>query len=138
METIFERSSHGRRGIKMPAKISDVKLDPRLCRDNPAELPEVSEAGVVRHFTALSRLNLVTILHGARLISVAVPLHRLRAGDGHTGGDERKHAHQSHDLHKSHACLLFGTASVTPINVSSRQTLQGAATRHARAGAQIE
>lgn len=63
MKTIFERSSHGRRGIRMPAKISCVKLDARLCRKKAAELPEVSEAEVVRHFTALSRLNFSVDTH---------------------------------------------------------------------------
>jgi glycine dehydrogenase subunit 2 len=63
METIFERSSCGRRGVMMPHKISKVKLDERLCRQKPAELPEVSEASVVRHFTALSRLNFSVDTH---------------------------------------------------------------------------
>ena len=34
-----------------------VELKQRFLRDEPAELPEVSELDVVRHFTALSRLN---------------------------------------------------------------------------------
>lgn len=63
METIFEKSSPGRCGMKMPARIAAVKLDARLCRESPAEWPEVSEAGVVRHFTALSRLNFSVDTH---------------------------------------------------------------------------
>lgn len=59
MKLIFEKSSPGRPGVQMTSlKISETEEIPsRYLRSEPAELPEVSEAEVVRHFTALSRLN---------------------------------------------------------------------------------
>ncbi len=59
---IFERSAPGKKGITL--KKCDVeKVDPSRCipsgmlRDEPVELPEVSEFEVVRHFTRLSQWN---------------------------------------------------------------------------------
>ncbi|WP_045516047.1 aminomethyl-transferring glycine dehydrogenase subunit GcvPB [Neobacillus niacini] len=59
---IFEISRQGRVGSSLPA--SDVehvdindKLPKHLIRDLPAELPEVSELQLVRHYTALSNKN---------------------------------------------------------------------------------
>ena len=59
MKLIFEKSSPGRPGVQMTSlKISETEEIPsKYLRSEPAELPEVSEAEVVRHFTALSRLN---------------------------------------------------------------------------------
>lgn len=59
MKLIYEKSSPGRPGVQMSSiKISENEVIPsKYLRKNPAELPEVSEAEVVRHFTALSRLN---------------------------------------------------------------------------------
>ena len=56
-DTIFERSSEGRTGFDLPALSVPVKTPPRLQRKKPAELPEVSELQVVRHFTRLSSWN---------------------------------------------------------------------------------
>ncbi|MCD6174716.1 MAG: aminomethyl-transferring glycine dehydrogenase subunit GcvPB [Planctomycetes bacterium] len=59
MELVFEKSVKGRRGLRI-AK-SDVptcvNLDQSLLRGKDAELPELSELDVVRHFTELSRRN---------------------------------------------------------------------------------
>jgi len=59
MELIYEKSVAGRRGVRLPA--SDVPaaapLPGALTRSAPAELPELSELDVVRHFTLLSRRN---------------------------------------------------------------------------------
>jgi glycine dehydrogenase subunit 2 len=59
MKLIYEKSTPGRRGVRLPA--SDVPaagaLPANLRRAAAAELPEVSELDVVRHFTNLSRLN---------------------------------------------------------------------------------
>jgi glycine dehydrogenase subunit 2 len=59
---IFEVSSPGRIAYSLPD--SDVpKSDPRelvpakQLRSSPAELPEVSEFDVVRHYTRLSQMN---------------------------------------------------------------------------------
>ena len=59
---IFELSSPGRRGVSLPAP--DVPVNPLSSylpeadiRSAPAELPEVSEVDVVRHYTRLSTLN---------------------------------------------------------------------------------
>jgi glycine dehydrogenase subunit 2 len=60
---IFDRSSEGRVGYRLPAldveaaPISDL-VDARLLRDDGlAGLPEVSEVDVIRHFTRLSTWN---------------------------------------------------------------------------------
>ncbi|MBD3240723.1 MAG: aminotransferase class V-fold PLP-dependent enzyme [Chitinivibrionales bacterium] len=59
MSLIFEKSVEGRRGVDLPS--SDVpvtaELDARLRRTDDAELCELSELDVVRHFTWLSRRN---------------------------------------------------------------------------------
>ncbi len=59
---IFEKSHPGRVGLMIPD--SDVPVVPldqilpqHLMRSTPMQLPEVSELEVVRHYTALSRLN---------------------------------------------------------------------------------
>jgi len=59
MELIFEKSVPGRRGLTIAqAEVpTSINLKAGLLRDKPAELPELSELDVVRHFTALSRLN---------------------------------------------------------------------------------
>lgn len=59
MELIFERSKAGRRGVRMPEKDvpSSVKLPHKFKRASDAELPEISEPEVIRHFTGLSKLN---------------------------------------------------------------------------------
>ncbi|MFA5424100.1 MAG: aminomethyl-transferring glycine dehydrogenase subunit GcvPB [Phycisphaerae bacterium] len=59
MKLAFEKSVTGRRAIRIdssdvPSKIN-FKKD--LLRDKSAPLPELSELDVVRHFTALSRMN---------------------------------------------------------------------------------
>ncbi|MDQ0256406.1 glycine dehydrogenase subunit 2 [Evansella vedderi] len=61
-ELIFEVSQPGRVGSSLP--VSDVdkvdiheKFPEHLIRDTPAELPEVSELQLVRHYTALSNKN---------------------------------------------------------------------------------
>jgi len=61
-DIIFEISRPGRIGSSLPE--SDVnkidlkdKLPMHLIRDIPAELPEVSELQLVRHYTALSNKN---------------------------------------------------------------------------------
>ncbi|MDP6491276.1 MAG: aminomethyl-transferring glycine dehydrogenase subunit GcvPB [Kiritimatiellia bacterium] len=59
MSVVFERSVPGRRGVRLPG--CDVPLAeaiPEKClRERSAELCELSELDVVRHFTGLSRLN---------------------------------------------------------------------------------
>ncbi len=65
MKLIYEKSVAGRRAVRVPA-LKDVpaaSLDPRLLRDTPADLPELAEVDVVRHFTALSRLNFSVDTH---------------------------------------------------------------------------
>lgn len=59
MKLIYEKSSPGRPGVQMSSiKITEKEEIPeKYLRLTPAELPEVSEAEVVRHFTALSRRN---------------------------------------------------------------------------------
>ena len=61
-QTIFDRSVEGRRAAQLPeAGVPEPplsKLIPaRLLRDQPAELPEVSEPEIVRHYNRISRRN---------------------------------------------------------------------------------
>ena len=59
MRLSFDKSSPGRRAIRPQASDIDkpVVINPSLLRRRPAELAELSELDVVRHFTALSKLN---------------------------------------------------------------------------------
>ena len=58
---IFELSKEGRKGYSLPADnfgTDGLKTIPQdLLRDKPADLPEVSELEVVRHYTNLSNKN---------------------------------------------------------------------------------
>jgi glycine dehydrogenase subunit 2 len=57
--TVFEKSHSGRNGINIPKQsVPDApSLDNSLLRTAKAELPELSEFDVVRHFTRLSNKN---------------------------------------------------------------------------------
>jgi len=57
--TLFEKSHNGRHGINIPKQVLDnaPALDSSLLRAAKAELPELSEFDVVRHFTKLSNKN---------------------------------------------------------------------------------
>lgn len=55
--TIFERSSPGRIGFELPPLKVPEKKPLKYKRTTAAELPEVSELDVVRHFTRLSSWN---------------------------------------------------------------------------------
>jgi glycine cleavage system P protein (glycine dehydrogenase) subunit 2 len=64
VQTIFERSREGRRAFVAPAPDDEVPqvaveelLPPGAVRERPAELPEVSEPELVRHYTTLSSKN---------------------------------------------------------------------------------
>ncbi|MHC4562955.1 MAG: aminomethyl-transferring glycine dehydrogenase subunit GcvPB [Planctomycetota bacterium] len=59
MKLIFDKSVPDRRAVRPPASDieSPVAIAPNLLRDRPAELPELSELDVVRHFTELSGRN---------------------------------------------------------------------------------
>ena len=59
---IFELSSAGKKGYSLPKLDVDEKrieelIPSELLRDKDADLPEVSEPEVVRHYTSISRLN---------------------------------------------------------------------------------
>jgi glycine cleavage system P protein (glycine dehydrogenase) subunit 2 len=60
--TIFERSRAGRRAATIPdpgvpERPLDELIPSRLRRERPAELPEVSEPEIVRHYNRVSRRN---------------------------------------------------------------------------------
>src|SRR4051812_47941599 len=60
--TIFEKSREGRRAFVAPATdVPEVALDEilpgELRRERPAELPEVAEPEIVRHYNTLSKKN---------------------------------------------------------------------------------
>ncbi len=58
MQTIFEKSTPGRKGVALPkCDVSGSDLPDRYRRTRPLDLCELSELDVVRHFTALSRMN---------------------------------------------------------------------------------
>jgi glycine dehydrogenase subunit 2 len=61
-QLIFEISQSGRTGADLPeSDVDPIELDEKfpkhLLRETPAELPEVSELQLVRHYTALSHKN---------------------------------------------------------------------------------
>jgi glycine dehydrogenase subunit 2 len=60
--TIFDRSAPGRRAAQLPATdVPETPLDElipkHLLRERPAELPEIAEPEIVRHYNRLSRRN---------------------------------------------------------------------------------
>jgi len=58
MKLIFEKSVPGRRGVRIgPGDVPRMNVRSSLLRGQAAELPELSELDVVRHFTELSRRN---------------------------------------------------------------------------------
>ncbi|MFH0732964.1 MAG: aminomethyl-transferring glycine dehydrogenase subunit GcvPB [Candidatus Omnitrophota bacterium] len=59
MKLIFEKSRAGKKGYSLPSDdVSQVRmLEENYTRKKQAQLPEVSELDVVRHFTNLSKLN---------------------------------------------------------------------------------
>ena len=59
MKLAFDKSVPGRRALRnVPSGVSvKAKIKQSLLRGKPAELPELSELDVVRHFTALSNRN---------------------------------------------------------------------------------
>ena len=59
MKLIFEKSVPGRCAVRrVPSDVKTrARITPELLRERPAELPELSELDVVRHFTELSRRN---------------------------------------------------------------------------------
>ncbi|MBN1675352.1 MAG: aminomethyl-transferring glycine dehydrogenase subunit GcvPB [Kiritimatiellae bacterium] len=65
MKLIFERSVRGRRAARAPKWTVPTHelIAQNLLRKKPAELPELPEMEVVRHFTELSRLNFSVDTH---------------------------------------------------------------------------
>ncbi len=59
MKLIYEKSVKGRRAVKMGDSDvpTTININSDLLRDACAELPQLSELDVVRHFTELSRMN---------------------------------------------------------------------------------
>ncbi len=59
MKTMYDKSVKGRTGIQPenPTQTAGEMLPQSVLRSRPAELPELSELDVVRHFTRLSRKN---------------------------------------------------------------------------------
>lgn len=58
MQLVFEKSRPGRRAIPLdPLDVPEATLPKEVARGKPAELPEMSELDVVRHFTHLSQRN---------------------------------------------------------------------------------
>ncbi len=58
MKLVFEKSVPGRRAVRTaPDDVPRINVSKDLLRSEPANLPELSELDVVRHFTELSRRN---------------------------------------------------------------------------------
>jgi glycine dehydrogenase subunit 2 len=59
MQLIFEKSVKDRKGLRLPKSgiNQDLEFPAEYSRKADAELPEVSELDVVRHYTNLSRMN---------------------------------------------------------------------------------
>ena len=58
MKLIFEKSVPDRRAVRTaPSDVPRIRIESGLLRQEPANLPELSELDVVRHFTELSRRN---------------------------------------------------------------------------------
>jgi glycine dehydrogenase subunit 2 len=58
MKLVFEKSVPGRRAVRIaPTNVPKINIRSDLLRQKPANLPELSELDVVRHFTELSRRN---------------------------------------------------------------------------------
>ena len=65
MQLIYEKSVAGRRAVQLPTRRDDAqpRINRQLLRPQPAELPELSELDIVRHYTALSRRNFSVDTH---------------------------------------------------------------------------
>ncbi|MCB1152106.1 aminomethyl-transferring glycine dehydrogenase subunit GcvPB [bacterium] len=58
LQTLFEKSVPGRVGYSIPLpEVPEAALPDDIARDKPAELPELSEVAVNRHFTRISQKN---------------------------------------------------------------------------------
>lgn len=62
MKTIFEKSKTGRAAYSLPANEckmgkTDELIPQKFLRNSSVELPQVSEADLVKHYTALSKRN---------------------------------------------------------------------------------
>ncbi|MBN1766110.1 MAG: aminomethyl-transferring glycine dehydrogenase subunit GcvPB [Sedimentisphaerales bacterium] len=59
MKLLYEKSVSGRRAVRpAPSDVpTSINLDSKLLREKEADLPELSELDIVRHFTELSRRN---------------------------------------------------------------------------------
>lgn len=58
MQLIYEKSRPGRRALTLDAlDVPQAALPADLCRDQDADLPEMAEIDIVRHFTHLSKRN---------------------------------------------------------------------------------
>jgi glycine dehydrogenase subunit 2 len=59
MELIFEKSKNGKTAVSLPQDdtSANVEIQAKYRRKSDAQLPEVSELDVVRHFTNLSKMN---------------------------------------------------------------------------------
>lgn len=54
MKLIFERSVKGRKGVELPECLIKEYNSKYFCREDNAELPEIAEIDLVRHYTELS------------------------------------------------------------------------------------
>ncbi|OQA25663.1 MAG: putative glycine dehydrogenase (decarboxylating) subunit 2 [Verrucomicrobia bacterium ADurb.Bin345] len=65
MKLIYEKGAPGRRAARLPDMTNEKApaFNSKYLREKPADLPELAEVEVVRHFTELSRLNFSVDTH---------------------------------------------------------------------------
>ena len=131
--SLFGKGGRGRRALTMPqwdGEAVDTDLPADALRAEPADLPDLSEPEVMRHFTLLSNLNhhiergmyplgSCTMKYNPRLNEQVAALPRDEGGDEvHCGNDDQRH--RSRQVEQLEALFSWGLAKPLPHVVGSR------------------
>ena len=134
---IFELSTAGRRCTRYPeAKTDDGELKKfipeKFLRKKPAELPEVSELEIVRHFTNLSRMNFSVDSHFYPLGSCTMKYNpKINEDTSMLEGFVGLHPYQPYSTTQGILQLMYETEQLLKeITGMHRFTLQPAAGAH--------
>jgi glycine dehydrogenase subunit 2 len=105
---LFEKSAPGRTGCSLPAlDVPPTPLPPELVRGE-VNLPELSELGVVRHYTRLSRMNFCLDTHFYPLGSSTVKYNpKVNETAAAKPGFTRSHPQQPEALAQGNLALMF-------------------------------
>src|SRR5262245_1781762 len=130
--TIFERSSPGRIGFELPPLDVPRQVPTDYARRKPAELPEVSELDVVRHFTRLSSWNYAIDLGTFPLGSCTMKYNpRVNEEVARIPGFSRIHPYEPEELVQGALQLMYELERyLAEISGMDRVTLQPAAGAH--------